>query len=418
MVQNTHIYTVTEFIRALDIQLSGNTYVLRGEVSSFKVSKNKWIFFDLKDQTSKVSCFCVVSQMRGMALEDGMEIRALGSPGVYAPQGKLTFRVKAVELVGEGELQRVYENIKAKLFAEGIFDESRKKPIPFLPHIIGLITSEDAAAYSDFLKILNNRWGGALVLFAPCGVQGVGAEAEIISAISYFNENPANRVEVIILTRGGGSMEDLQAFNSEALARAIFSSRIPVVVGVGHERDVTLADLAADKRASTPSHAAELLFPERGEFLERVYNEVGAMSGEIARMICVQREEARGACDGLCTAVAQKIARCQSFIAPLMLRYASFQIRLESERKSLHSLQNMLDSKVVQLFSKYAFQIARMEGELAHLNPQAVLKRGYSVSVEVATGRIVRNARTLSRGSLLRTLFARGAAVSEVKHVS
>jgi len=226
--------TVSEYLKLVNDTLAiipSDQIFIVGEISDYRVSQGKWINFDLKDEEkdAKIPCFGTTFQIKA-PLESGMKVKIVGQAKVYERFGKFSLNVQSIELVGEGALQKAYELLKKKLEAEGLFDVSRKRKIPRFPNKIGLITSREAAAYGDFLRILN----------------------------------------VIVLTRGGGSLEDLHAFNDEAVARAVFQSSIPVVVGVGHERDESLCDFVSDIRASTPSNAAELVSPNRLD-IEREY---------------------------------------------------------------------------------------------------------------------------------------------------
>src|SRR6266496_3827609 len=215
--------------------------IVEGEVASFKVSKGRYVFFDLKDETSVVSCFMTVYQLR-TSLEDGMKIRVVAQLKL-TPWGKFSLTVREVVPMGAGSIKRSFELLRAKLEKEGLFDAARKRDLPKLPARIGLIASVESAGYADFIKILNARWGGVDVAVADVLVQGTEASRQIIEAIQYFNEQ-AEPVEVVVVVRGGGSAEDLAVFNDEPLVRTVAASRIPTLVGVGHEIDTSLADLA------------------------------------------------------------------------------------------------------------------------------------------------------------------------------
>ena len=257
--------SVSQFVQGLNAALEEALFpygaAIEGEVAEYRVSQDKWVWFLLKDATAVVSCFSTVWQLR-QPLEDGMKVRVHGLPKVHPKSGKFSVNVDRVEMVGEGALKRAFELLKKKLDAEGLFAPGRKRALPRIPERVGLIASTESAAYSDFLRILGNRWGGLKIQAAHVQVQGRDAVRDIVGAFAYFNAHP-ELAEVLVLTRGGGAMEDLHAFNSEEVVRAIFGSKIPVVVGVGHERDETLADYVADVRASTPSNAAERLVPDR-----------------------------------------------------------------------------------------------------------------------------------------------------------
>lgn len=241
--------------------------IVEGEVASFKFSKNKYVFFDLKDDGGVVGCFMMVYQLRSQ-LEDGMRVRVVAQPRLTA-WGKFSLNIREVMPVGEGSIKRAFELLQAKLQKEGLFDAERKRSLPVTPNRVGLIASVESAGYVDFLKILDERWGGVEVIVADVQVQGMSAAGQIIRAIEHLNQL-AEIPEVLVLVRGGGSAEDLAVFNDEQLVRTLAASRIPTLVGVGHEVDLTLADLVADVRAATPSNAAQLLVPDRLAFIREL----------------------------------------------------------------------------------------------------------------------------------------------------
>lgn len=253
--------TPTEFISLVNqtLEYAYQSVILIGEISSFKINQKKWVFFDLKDEESKVSCFMTMYQLR-MPLEDGMRVLIRGVPKL-TKWGSFSLTVQAIQPVGEGSIKKSLELLKKKLAAEGLFDPAKKRPMPENLLKVGVISSTQAAGYADFVKILNERWGGLKVLTAHTQVQGLDAADQIIRAIKYFNEH--DNVEIIAIIRGGGSADDLAVFNDENLVRAIAASKIPVITGIGHEVDESLADLAADIRASTPSNVAQMLTKDR-----------------------------------------------------------------------------------------------------------------------------------------------------------
>ena len=253
--------TPTEFISLVNqtLEYAYQSVVLIGEISSFKINQKKWVFFDLKDEESKVSCFMTMYQLR-MPLEDGMKVLIRGVPKL-TKWGSFSLTVQAIQPVGEGSIKKSLELLRKKLAAEGLFDPAKKRPMPENLSKVGVISSTQAAGYADFVKILNERWGGLKVLTAHTQVQGLDAADQIIRAIKYFNEH--DNVEIIAIIRGGGSADDLAVFNDENLVRAIAASKIPVITGIGHEVDESLADLAADIRASTPSNVAQMLTKDR-----------------------------------------------------------------------------------------------------------------------------------------------------------
>ena len=282
--------TVSDFLALVNqtLDYAYPVIALEGEVSSFKVNQGKYVFFDIKDTTGSVNCFMMAYQLR-LPIEDGMKVVITGSPKL-TQWGKFSLTVRSIRPIGEGDLQKSYDILKKKLEGEGLFEDSRKRPLPRLPKRIGVISSTSAAGYADFIKILNDRWGGLEVDVAHVQVQGEKAPDQIIRALRYFNGLSAPP-EVIVLIRGGGSRDDLAAFNDELLVREIASSRVITLVGVGHEVDITLADLAADVRASTPSNAAQLIVPDREEVIRGVGRKVESLIGGVSRAISVNRQE-------------------------------------------------------------------------------------------------------------------------------
>lgn len=270
--------------------------LVEGEVSSFKVNQGKYVFFDLKDSESTVGCFMMVYQLR-MPIEDGMRVQVVASPKL-TKWGKFSLTIREIRPVGQGSIKRSFELLKAKLENEGLFDTERKRLLPSMPARIGVITSTQAAGYIDFLTILNERWGGIEVEVAHTQVQGAGAAAQIVRAIEYFNQT-SSLPEVLVIVRGGGSADDLAVFNDEPLVRAIAGSRIPTLVGVGHEVDVTLADLAADVRAATPSNAAQILVPDKREIIRGIDSARAGMLTAIERQLKQYSQTAASAIERL-----------------------------------------------------------------------------------------------------------------------
>lgn len=239
---------------------------IEGEVSNFRPAQSGHLYFTLKDAGAQIRCVCFRDQARTLKFrpEDGLHVTVRGSLGVYELRGEYQIYVSYIEPVGAGALQLAFEQLKKKLQAEGLFDEDCKKPLPVMPRCIGVVTSPTGAAIRDILRVLKRRFANVHVRLFPVKVQGEGAAREIASALAYFNR--AKFADVIILARGGGSLEDLWAFNEERVARAISDSEIPVITGVGHETDFTIADFVADLRAPTPSAAAEVVVRSRQEF--------------------------------------------------------------------------------------------------------------------------------------------------------
>ncbi len=260
------IYRVSDLIACLNqtLDYAYPTVEVEGEVSEYKVSQGKWVYFSLKDQDGTLKCFMPVWQLR-TPIEDGMVIIVKAVPKI-TKWGNFSLTVNSLKLAGEGDIKKSFDLLKAKLLAEGLFDVSRKRLLPTIPSHIAVISSIQAAGYADFIKIINERWGGVKVDIANTQVQGEAAADQIIRAISFLNQQE-KVPQVIVIIRGGGSADDLSTFNDEKLVRAIAGSRVPTLVGVGHETDETLAGLVADVNASTPSNAAQIVLPDKYEFI-------------------------------------------------------------------------------------------------------------------------------------------------------
>ncbi|HET9173728.1 MAG TPA: exodeoxyribonuclease VII large subunit [Candidatus Saccharimonadales bacterium] len=257
---------VSEFVALLNqsLEMAYPSVLITGELANMRVSKGKWLYFDLKDEYATVKFFGTVYNLPG-PLEDGMMLQVRGTPRLHNQYG-FSVNVQHIQPAGEGSIRKAAELLAANLAKEGLFDETRKRRLPYPPERIGLITSAQSAAYADFMKILSARWSGMTIELIDVQVQGEAAPEQIVAAIEQFNER-AYPPEVLVLIRGGGSAEDLAAFSTEHVTRAVAASRVPTLVAIGHEVDVSLAELAADRRASTPSNAAELLTPDKTQSL-------------------------------------------------------------------------------------------------------------------------------------------------------
>jgi exodeoxyribonuclease VII large subunit len=316
-----------------------------------------------------------------------------------------------VEPVGAGALQRAFELTKAKLETEGLFDPAHKKPIPRFPRSIGLVTSPEAAAYTDFLRILQNRWCCVDVIVRPSLVQGNDAPGQLADALAWFNRY--HPVDIIVLTRGGGSMEDLQAFNSETVCRAVYASRIPVICGVGHERDTTLAELVADVRASTPSNAAERCVPDKREITWQLNHHAKTMeqiiSGRIQRLAWSLQE--------YLTRMEQQVRGSLLAFDQLQQRLTSsfygYQARLAGYGQHIESLTRRLHVSASHKLQRQQDVFERLEQLLSSFNPKGVLQRGYSIS-RGGDGKVIRSLKQVKAGKMIQTEVADGNFTSQV----
>lgn len=384
----TRIYSVSEFVAHINTLVSSEVFAVEGEVSGFNLSQGRWVFFDLKDEKTeaKVGCFMMAFRLK-MPVENGMKVRVVGTPRVHEKSGQFRITVEAVELVGEGALRRAYELLKKKLAAEGLFAPERKRPLPRFPEVVGVVASRESAAYGDFMRIGRNRWAGAMILLAHVQVQGAQATPDVVAAVERL-QSATPAPDVIVLIRGGGSLEDLQAFNSEDVARAIFTSRIPVVVGVGHERDESIADYVADVRASTPSNAAELIFPDRDEIEYALTSMLYSMK----------------------VAVEGKIMSCRAETDRFVTRLDTF---FRDRVAHVSTLATRLLTSTSSWIRRFADQVASAERLLKSLDPRAVLRRGYSITF-APDGSVLRTPADAPAGSEIRTALAGGQLKSRV----
>ena len=286
------IFSVSDFIAVVNqtLEYAYPTVEVEGEVASFKVNQGKYVFFDIKDAGGSIGCFMSVWQLR-VPIEDGMKVIVSAVPKL-TQWGKFSLTVKTIRPSGEGALKKSFELLKSKLETEGLFAPERKRRLPIVPQHVAVIASTQSAGYADFIKILNDRFGGLRVDVAHVQVQGTDAPDQIIRAINYFNQQES-LPEVIVIIRGGGSADDLSAFNDEPLVRAIAGSRIPTLVGVGHEIDTSLSDLTADVSAATPSNAAQILVPDRMEIIRAVRAQVISLLPRVLQLIDGQRQSVK-----------------------------------------------------------------------------------------------------------------------------
>jgi len=364
--------SVSEFVSLVNqtLEYAYPAVTITGELANFRVSKNRWVYFDLKDDDASVRFFGTVYQLPG-PLEDGMLLAVQGNPRLHQLYG---FSVNIVRMrpVGEGSIKKAAALLEAKLKAEGLFDPSRKRMLPYPPRRIGLITSGESAAYRDFVKILNARWGGVQVELIDVQVQGEIAPLQITAAIEQFNQQ-AEPPDVLVVTRGGGSAEDLAAFSTEQVTRAVAASRIPTLVAIGHEVDISLAELAADQRASTPSNAAELLVPDRKHVLAGLQATRQQLYQSTERVIANARTQ---------------------------LKHTSQLARQAAE----HTVRNAGQKLLLQQQLLQAF------------NPHAALQRGYAV---VRSGNtVVNSGRALKAGTDVTITLSDSRVTATVKSVT
>jgi exodeoxyribonuclease VII large subunit len=338
-----------------------------GELANLNVSKNRWVYGDLKDSSAKMRLFGTVFQLPG-PLENGMQLEIVGEPRLH-PQFGFSLNIRSIRPVGEGSIKKAANLLQEKLEKEGLFSEARKRIIPYAPERVGLITSEESAAYADFIKILNSRWQGVDIELYNSHVQGESAVESLVSALNYFNQE-AEPVDVIVMIRGGGSADDLSAFSSEQVVRSVATSRVPTVVAIGHEIDVSLAELAADLRASTPSNAAELIFPDKKEQKEVLSNKKISLKTNANHFLEIKNnelsafrisiyEKANGCLDEKIYRLKQNLAVLESAHPKATLR-RGFAL-IETNGKLVSTVSQMKKGEAVKLTVKDGSRQAKIE---------------------------------------------------------
>ncbi|MHC4248146.1 MAG: exodeoxyribonuclease VII large subunit [Planctomycetota bacterium] len=371
---------------------------VEGEVSNVAQPASGHVYFTLKDDRAQLQAVMWkgIARRLGFKIRDGDELIVLGRVTVYEPRGQYQIVVDRAELAGLGALQRAFEELKAKLAKRGLFDESRKRPIPFLPRVIGIVTSPTGAAIHDMLRTIWSRRPGARVVLRPVRVQGESAAPEIAKAIAEMNS--WGGCDVLIVGRGGGSLEDLWAFNEESVARAIARSRVPVISAVGHEVDMSISDLVADVRALTPTDAGMKVVPRIDELEYELATAATRLGLAARRRVASEREH------------VELLSRSYGLHAPAEA--------LARERQRLDDLGMRFASTLDRRLSDARTRMAEFAGRLEGLSPLAVLARGYTVTSRVGDrGEFLRDAAELSEGDRILTRFARGQAESVVDRV-
>ena len=369
-----------------------------GEISNFARPQSGHCYLTLKDQDAQIRAV----MWRGAAskvdfeMKDGMEVVCQGNIDVYAPRGSYQLVIRKIQPLGVGSLEQKLRQLQAKLAAEGLFDPDTKRPLPIFPRTIAVVTSPTSAAVRDFLEVLKRRWNGVRVIVLPVRVQGDGAAAEIAAAIETAGQL-TTRIDTLVVTRGGGSLEDLWAFNEEVVVRAIHASPIPVISGVGHEIDVTLADLAADVRALTPSEAAELVVPSAAD----VTSVLGTLRTRLAT--------------GLRSRAVQSRLRLENLASRRVFR---------EPYERIHNLARYVDDlggrnkrAARQVLTTSQQRMGMLSAQLESLSPLGVLGRGYSLTQHADSGEPVRDAASLQPGDVIVSRFAKGTATSRVEEI-
>jgi exodeoxyribonuclease VII large subunit len=434
-------FTVSE-VTARIRDLLGRNFTdiwVEGEISNCREAQSGHIYCTLKDDRAQIRCVCFKQQLRNIKFrpEDGLHVTVRGSISVYESRGEYQIYVENIEPVGLGALQLAFDQLKKRLEAEGLFAAHRKKPLPLLPSRIGLITSPRGAAVRDVVRILRRRFHNVHLTVYPVRVQGEGSAAEIVKALKFFNQKKL--VDVLILARGGGSMEDLWAFNEEIVARAIFASEIAIISGVGHETDFTIADFVADVRASTPSAAAELVLQTRREFdkhiadlretlaslvryrlldLSKRVHELSARRGfrRPLDLLRQQRQRADEMTSRLALGLRARLEQSRKRFTALHLRIATFdfRVKISAFRLRLDKRSADLGVRAERILRTKRERLERLSLQLQERSPLKVLERGYAIATDAA-GNLLRDAAQVNVGDAVAIQLHRGRLSTEVK---
>jgi exodeoxyribonuclease VII large subunit len=411
------VLTVSELTRRLQEVLEDRfpAVWVEGEISNFRLYGSGHAYFTLKDADSQIRAVLFRNRGRRIKFEpaDGLHVMAFGSIEVYAQRGEYQMVIELLEPKGLGALQLAFEQLKTRLSAEGLFDQARKRELPRFPRKIGIVTSTSGAAIRDILRVIGRRFGELHIVIAPCRVQGDGAADEIAQGIRDLNT--LGDVDVIIVGRGGGSLEDLWAFNEETVARAIVASKVPVVSAVGHEVDFTIADFVADLRAPTPSAAAELVVREK----QAVVDSLGQLRARLERFAARPLRDLERRVDEL-TARLRRAMRAELgranhrvALATRALRASDPVARVARDRHRLENLQSRMLASLNRRRDRARGALETAAGRLDSLSPLAVLGRGYSLT-RTATGEVVHGPAQVKIGDAIRVLLHRGSLDARV----
>jgi len=369
---------------------------VEGEISNLSRPHSGHVYFTLKDSGAQIKAVLWRSAAQKLVfdMENGLSVRARGKLSVYEPRGEYQLVVSRLDPAGLGALDLAFRQLVTKLEAEGLFDPSRKRRLPRYPTRIAIISSPTGAAVRDVIRVTGQRWPLAELIVVPSRVQGAGSSEELIAAIDQCHRLPG--VDFLILARGGGSLEDLWAFNHEGLARAIAASRLPVVSAVGHEVDTTIADLAADLRAPTPSAAGALCTPDQMDVQQRLDD----LEQRLGRLLHLRTTRARSILESLEGRLANALQR-----------------RWQTSKNRLDALEQRLNHAIRRDLDRRQHLVARQAAGLEALSPLSVLARGYSLTQVEESGKVVKTAGQVAPGDLIRTRLAQGAILSRVEQV-
>jgi len=408
------IYKVSEFNEFINNYLGEiGEVVVEGEISKIDINQNKWVFATIKDKETSVSVFGLAFRIKNLdVLEEGMLVHIYGIPRLYKKTGRFSIFASLIVPAGEGAIRIAFEKLKLKLEKEGLFDEARKRPLPMFPQRIGLITAKNSEAYSDFIKVLTARMGGIKIYFYPVQVQGRNSVASLVRAFDYFNHQPLD-LDLLAVVRGGGSLEDLQSFNDEEVVRAIFGSKIPVVSGVGHEKDITLTDLVADLRASTPSNAAELVVKTKNEVLKEIDFCVSRMESGLKNMLNNKLALVDQSVGILKSVFSKRVNSFHQLIFRFEKIFYGFKQKIQIKQQRLNELKKELNSFMDFRLKETKTKITSLIRLLGNLDYQRILKKGFSITSN-KKGKIIKTIKDAANKDEIITRLFSGKIYSKI----
>jgi exodeoxyribonuclease VII large subunit len=439
-ISDSKIYTISQLTQNIKILLEDHFSLvwITGEISNFRIPASGHFYFTLKDNDAQISTVMFKGHNRNIKFipEDGMNITGFGRISVYEPRGTYQIILEYLEPSGIGALQAAFEQLKAKLSAEGLFDAERKKSLPFLPDTICLITSPTGAVVHDMIRVIQRRYQGVTIEIIPVKVQGEGADIEITAAIELLNQR--HKADVAILARGGGSLEDLSAFNSEKVARSIFASSIPIISAVGHETDFTISDFVADLRAPTPSVAAELAVPVQSQLFEKIKSNYNRLYSRFRldinqhfnylkkltkRLIHPKKklDDAKLRLDDYSSRLIKEFTRSISLnkekLIWLKQRFENKNpvYLIDGYNTFIHQQTVLLESLFISFLSQKRLKYKELYGRLHALNPTAVLKRGYSITRHISDKTVITDSSAVCIDQLVEVMLAKGVLLCRVE---
>ena len=397
-MENNHsdrILTVSEYLELLNEYLKPLNFSISGEVSSVSDRAGNAVFFTVSDEKDQAKLDCVIWRFQyknlGFKLEPGMKIKMSGAPNIYKPAGKLSYVASNIIPTGEGALQKAFEELKKNLEKEGLFSQERKRPLPSYPKTIGLITADNSDAKKDFETHLGNY--GFKIYFYDVRVEGLKSAENVVKAIRYFNEKPID-LDILTITRGGGSLESLQAFNSEIVARAVFSSRIPVVSAIGHERDFTICDMVADVRGSTPTDA--------GKIVSKDWREASQVITQAKKDIFSAYNTALISYKEYLNLQTERMSR-------------AFKSSVETARNKIENVAATIVRESGHLIAQYKQKLEYLGKVLDAMDPEKKLQQGYAI-VRTSSGKVVKSVKSVEVGDIMKTQFSDGNVKSRVEN--